>query len=86
MILNFKKCAQSALATWIERGIISNLNIIICKDSVTSCKHYTLLLIQSKCMEEWEKVEGMGPGSVKGFGGGGRILENLLKYMANQAQ
>ena len=40
-----KKCAPFDLGSWIERSIISNLNIIICKVSVTSCKHYKLFHI-----------------------------------------
>ena len=76
-----KKCAQSALGSWIERSIISNLNIIICKDSVTSFKHYTLLNIQSKCMEEWDRwtewvrdpLGGLGEG--EGGGDSGKYAE-----------
>ena len=47
-----------------------NLNIIICKDAITSCKHYALLYIQWTDVVEWEGVD---EGSLDPLGVGGSI-------------
>ena len=72
------KVHKSAL---IERGFMRNLNIIICKDAITSFKHYVLLYIQWRDVVEWEGVDegSLGP---LGSGGLGGILEKMLRIYA----
>ena len=80
------KVHKSAL---IERGFMRNLNIIICKDAITSFKHYVLLYIQWRDVVEWEGVDegSLGPLGVGGEGIGqgnfGKDAENICQMRYN---